>query len=230
MVSEKLLKSIFTIYEIVLYNVTMQSKRVDDIFEYLAELIPNPRCELDYVTDIDLLVAIILSAQCTDRRVNAVTKVLFEKYRTINDYADACHLEFEKDIYSTGFYRNKAKNIIALCKKLRDDFGSVIPGDVDVLEKLPGIGRKTASVFVAEFHKKPAIAVDTHVIRVSRRLGFTTSRNPDVIQRDLMKLFDEGNWCLYHKYLVLFGRYYCTARGPKCDECGVSEYCVEFRG
>jgi endonuclease-3 len=190
----------------------------------------EPRCELNYSSDIELLVAILLSAQCTDQRVNRVTKSLFAKYKTIDDFANADRAELEKEIYSTGFFRNKAKNIIALCNKLKTDFAGAIPDDVDTLERLPGIGRKTASVFVAEFHKKPAIAVDTHVTRVSNRLGMTKSQNPRVIEKDLSALCPQKDWARFHLYMVLFGRYICTAKKPKCDTCVLRDRCCAWRG
>ena len=185
-----------------------------------------PNVELDYRSDIDLLVAIILSAQCTDVRVNIVTKELFKKYRTVGDYASAKQEELEKEIYSTGFYHNKAKNIINMAKAVVADFGGVIPSDINELVKLPGVGRKTASVFLAEYFKLPAIAVDTHVIRVSGRLGLTKSKNPDVIERDLAKLIDKKDWRLVNLYLVLFGRYYCKATRPLCQECKLKKFCA----
>ncbi|MCL2850980.1 MAG: endonuclease III [Firmicutes bacterium] len=204
----------------------MEDEKIISIFQYFESLFGKmPKCELDYASDIDLLVAIILSAQCTDKRVNTVTRTLFQKYRTIGDYADANTSELEKEIYSTGFYRNKSKNIIALCKILQKQFQGKIPDEVCVLEKLPGIGRKTASVFVAEFYNKPAIAVDTHVIRVSNRLGFTTSKNPYIIEKDLAGLWSPQNWGRYHLYMVLFGRYYCKAISPKCEDCAIYTHC-----
>jgi len=204
----------------------MQSQKVNQTFEYLEELFgPEPRCELNYKTDIDLLVAIILSAQCTDKRVNVVTKTLFDKYKNIQDYANADQSGLEKLIYSTGFYHNKAKNIISLANDVIVKHNGIIPTDIDELTKLAGVGRKTASVFVSEFHDIPAIAVDTHVIRLANRLGFTTSTNPTIIERDLMAIFDKQNWGRYHYYMVLFGRYHCTARNPKCRECKIKESC-----
>ena len=204
----------------------MQAKDVDEVFAYLAELFgKNPRCELDYSSDIELLVSIVLSAQCTDKRVNMVTKELFTRCKTIEDYANINGEDLERIIYSTGFYRNKAKNIIALAKALKEQHNGKIPSDVESLAKLPGVGRKTASVFVAEYYKNPAIAVDTHVIRVSGRLGFTSSKNPEIIERDLMKLFNRENWARYHLYLVLFGRYNCTAKNPKCNDCKIRYQC-----
>ena len=194
--------------------------KVTDIFDYMRELFGDePAVELNYKSDVDLLVAIILSAQCTDVRVNKVTKELFKKYRTIEDYANAKQEELEQEIHSCGFYRNKARNIINMAK------GGVIPADIDELIKLPGVGRKTASVFLAEYYKKPAIAVDTHVIRVSNRLGLTKSKNPNIIERDLKKLIEKKDWRLVNLYLVLFGRYYCKAKKPQCDSCKLRESC-----
>lgn len=201
--------------------------KIKEIFDYMRELFgDSPRVELDYKTDIDLLVAIILSAQCTDVRVNKVMKELVKKYKTVQDYANAKQKDFEREIHFCGFYRNKAKNIIGMAKSVIADFGGVIPNDLNDLVKLPGVGRKTASVFVAEYYKKPAIAVDTHVIRVSNRLGLTKSKNPDVIERDLAKLVDKKDWRLVNLYLVLFGRYYCKAIKPLCDGCKIKKYCV----
>jgi len=198
----------------------MQTKKIDKIFNYFEELFGNdPKCELNYSSDNQLLVAIILSAQCTDVRVNKVTATLFQKYKTINDFAQANITELEREIYSTGFFRNKAKNIIGMAKAVVEQHGGKIPLDINTLVHLSGVGRKTASVFLVEGHQIPAIPVDTHVIRVSRRLGFSTGNNPVQVERDLRKLFDEKNWCKYHLYMVLFGRYHCTAKNPKCNSC-----------
>jgi len=170
-------------------------------------------------------VAIILSAQCTDIRVNIVTKELFKKYRTVQDYANANVKDLEKEIYSTGFYRNKAKNIITMAEAVISQHNGVIPNDLEELTKLAGVGRKTASVFLAEYHKLPALAVDTHVGRVARRLGLTQSNNPTVIERDLAKILDRDKWARYHLYMVLFGRYYCKSQRPLCDECALVNIC-----
>ena len=209
----------------------MQSEKVDKIFSYLRELFgESPKCELSYSNDLELLVAIILSAQCTDKRVNIVTKELFSRYKTVADFANADRAELEKLIYSTGFYRNKAKNIIALCKIL--DERKVTPRDftdVNDLAKLSGIGRKTASVFIAEYHKKPALAVDTHVMRVAKRLGLTYNTCPVKIEHDLAKILAREYWASYHLYMVLFGRYFCTAKNPKCSDCKLREFCANIK-
>ena len=202
----------------------MQSQKVDTIFAYMKTLFGDePKCELDYANAHELLISILLSAQCTDKRVNMVSPALFARYKTVEDFATADNKELESFIYSTGFYHNKAKNIIALCNVLKelDD----IPNDVESLAKLPGIGRKTASVFVAEYHKLPAIPVDTHVMRVTKRLGLTAYNDPIKIERDLAQIIARENWASYHLYLVLFGRYHCTAKNPKCDDCAIKPLC-----
>jgi endonuclease-3 len=158
-------------------------------------------------------------------RVNKVTPQLFKKYRTIADFANANPAELENEIRSTGFFRSKTKNIIACFQKIAADHNGKIPADIETLVTLPGGGRKTASVFLAEYHKIPALAVDTHVARTARRLGLTNSKNPAIIERDLCKLFNRENWCKYHLYLVLFGRYHCKAQRPQCEECGLRSVC-----
>lgn len=202
------------------------AERADATFGYMRQLFgETPNVELDYKSDVDLLVAVILSAQCTDARVNKVTKELFKKYRTLEDYANANVKQFEREIHSCGFYRNKTKNIVGMAKTCLADFGGRIPDNMNDLVKLPGVGRKTASVFLAEHYKKPAIAVDTHVIRVSNRLGLTKSKNPEIIERDLMEIIDKANWRLVNVYLVLFGRYHCKAIKPSCDDCALKMFC-----
>ena len=204
----------------------MQTEKVAEITAYFGKLFgPEPKCELNYSTEVELLVAIMLSAQCTDKRVNIVTRDLFKRFKTIQDFAAADQTELEKLVYSTGFYHNKAKNIIATCKKIMENHGGKIPNTLEELSKLPGVGRKTASVFLCEFHNIPAIPIDTHVARVSNRLGFTTNRNPLAIERDLAKLLPREDWPKFHLQTVLFGRYYCTARNPKCESCEISKFC-----
>lgn len=199
------------------------------VFDYLADLFGSvPRCELNFTTDIECLVAIILSAQCTDRRVNMVTPELFDEFRTVADYATANVLVLERIIYSTGFYHNKARNIINMARAIIANHNGKIPADLDALTKLPGVGRKTASVFLVEFHKIPAVPVDTHVMRVARRLGMSNGKEPKQIERDLRLLWPQGDWCKNHLYMVLFGRYYCTAKYPKCDRCGIKDCCKNF--
>ena len=199
-------------------------RNLDEIFEYFKTLFgEEPRTELNFSNAHELLIAVILSAQCTDKRVNIVTRDLFRKYQSLEDFANAPIRELERDIFSTGFYRNKAKNIQAMARKVLDDFDGQIPATLDELVTLPGVGRKTASVFIVEFHKIPAVPVDTHVTRVANRLGLSDSKNPVQIERDLRALLPESEWARWHIYLVLFGRYYCTARTKECSWCPESK-------
>lgn len=206
-----------------------ESDNVTKVFSYLEELFgPDPAPELEHSNDLELLVAIILSAQCTDKRVNLVTKGLFQKYKTLHDYADSDPVELSNEIYSTGFYKNKAANIRALAKTVIKDHGGVIPADMESLVALPGVGRKTANVFLSQWYKTPAIGVDTHVLRTSARLGFTENKTPDKVERDLAALFRPDNWGRYHLYLVLFGRYHCRSQNPKCVDCKLNDMCLYF--
>ena len=182
---------------------------------------------LRYNNEFELLFATILSAQCTDKRVNEVTKVLFKRYKTLKDYAEANLHELQDIIRSTGFYRNKAKFIKSAAKKLIDDFHSKIPLSIGEMTKLSGVGRKTANVVIANaFDIVEGIAVDTHVIRLSKRLGFTTNKNRDKIERDLMNLFPKEQWFEVSNLLIAHGRTICLARHPKCDECIVNSLCL----
>ena len=205
----------------------MQSKQVNTIFEYLGELFgANPICEINYKSDIDLLVAIILSAQCTDKRVNVVTRELFKKYKTVGDYATADPKELQTAIHSCGFYRTKSANIIKMAQSVIRDHNGKIPANIDCLTTLAGVGRKTANVFLGEYYKTPSLAVDTHVTRVSHRLNLSSGKTPEIIERDLMQIFDKKNWNDYHKYLVLFGRYYCKSQRPLCNDCKLCAQCA----
>jgi endonuclease-3 len=204
----------------------MQTQKTNKIFAHFRSLFgDSPKCELDYKTDIDLLVAIVLSAQCTDRRVNMTTPALFARYKTVGDYAAASLPDIEKIIRPCGFYKTKSANIVKMARMVTDSHGGVIPADMDALVRLPGVGRKTASVFLAEFHGIPALAVDTHVARVSARLGLTRERDPMKIEKDLARRLDRANWRDYHLYMVLFGRYKCKALRPECAECGIKNFC-----
>ncbi len=191
---------------------------------HLKELFPNADCELEFSNNFELLVAVILSAQCTDKRVNMVTKELFKELKTPEDFVNIPQKGLEQKIYSCGFYRNKAKNIKACAKSLVENFGGKVPEDYDKLLSLSGVGRKTANVVSAIAFNKNCIAVDTHVLRVSNRLGFTKSKNPNICERDLNKRFNENLKDLHHR-MVLFGRYYCKAQKPSCDVCELSEQC-----
>ncbi len=183
------------------------------------------RCYLNHENAWQLLIATILSAQCTDARVNIVTKSLFEKYRTLNDFAEADLEELEEDVRSTGFYKNKAKNIIGCAKKLVGEFNGEVPREIDELTSLPGVGRKTANVIRGNIFNDPSIVVDTHVKRISKKLGFTNEDSPEKIERDLMDVLPADHWILYNMHIITLGRSICTARKPKCAMCFLRHEC-----
>lgn len=184
--------------------------------------------ELHYDTPFHLLIAVILSAQCTDRRVNMHTPVIFERFPEPSDLAAASFKEVYELIKSISFPNNKARHLIGMAKMLVSDFGSEVPSEPSELEKLPGVGRKTANVIASVIYDKPVIAVDTHVFRVSRRLGLSDGTNVETVERDLTEGFAEELRGKAHHWLILHGRYVCTARKPKCDECGLQEFCREY--
>lgn len=183
------------------------------------------KCYLNYETPFQLLIATILSAQCTDARVNIVTKSLFVKYPTVASFANADLKELERDIYSTGFYKNKAKNIIACSKKLLELYDGEVPSDIDKLTALDGVGRKTANVIRGNIFHEPSIVVDTHVKRISKKLGLTNSDDPVVIEKDLMKILPKNQWILYNIQIIQHGRIVCIARKAKCEACTLAEIC-----
>ncbi len=201
-------------------------KRALSVFRILKAEFGRPACPLNFRTTEELAVAVILSAQCTDERVNLVTPALFERFPDMRAFAAADVAEVEKLIYSTGFYRNKAKNIVALAKTLVEKYHGRIPRDFAVLHSLPGIGRKTANVIMAEaFGEAPGITVDTHVKRISRLLGFTSSDNAVIVERELMQIFPEKTWRDLPLLLIFHGRRTCIARRPKCYECKIKKLC-----
>lgn len=203
-----------------------ERERMERILQALnREYSEEYRCFLNYETPWQLLIATILSAQCTDNRVNLVTKDLFQKYKSLEDFANAEQEELEKDIHSTGFYRNKAKNIIACAKQLVNEYQSEVPNDLEILTNLAGVGRKTANVIRGNIYKEPSIVVDTHVKRISKRLGFTKEEDPVKIEFDLMKLLPKEQWILYNIQIITLGRSICTARSPKCVECFLKGDC-----
>lgn len=194
------------------------------ILEILKNKFPAADCELHFNNNYELIVAVILSAQCTDKRVNIVTPNLFKKYPTVKDLANANEQELKNIIHSCGFYNNKSKNLIAMAKDVCQKFGGEIPSNYDDLISLSGVGRKTANVVMAVGFGKDAIAVDTHVFRVSNRLGIK-SKNPLECEKQLQKIFDQKDWSHLHYLLVLFGRYYCKAIKPVCSNCELKEFC-----
>lgn len=196
------------------------------VLEYLDELFPNPKCELNYNKDYEFLIAIVLSAQTTDKRVNKVTKVLFDKYQTLDSLSKANISDLENIIREIGTFRRKSIYIKEIALKLVQDGYDYIPNDREYIESLPGVGHKTANVFLSNIYKEPAIAVDTHVSRVSKRLGIAKN-NDDVlkIEKKLQKKIPPDKWGKVHHQMVLFGRYHCRAVNPNCNDCKIRELC-----
>ncbi|WP_295134985.1 endonuclease III [uncultured Catenibacterium sp.] len=200
----------------------------DRILNTFDEMFPDARCVLNHSNNLELLVAVMLSAQTTDESVNKLTSHLFQKYKTVDDYANASLSELESDLHSIGLYRNKAKNIKAMAQALQTRFNGVVPASHDALISLPGVGRKTANVVMAEGFGYPAIAVDTHVERISKRLGFA---KPDdtvlTVEKKLMKTIPKNRWIKTHHQMIFFGRYHCKAMSPHCKECPLVDICKE---
>ena len=203
-----------------------KQERITKILEQLDEHYSvQKKCWLDYDNAWQLLFATILSAQCTDARVNLVTKDLYVKYPNIEAFAKADLKELEQDIHSTGFYHNKAKNLIACANQLLDEYNGQVPSDIDQLTKLAGVGRKTANVIRGNIYDIPSIVVDTHVGRISRKLGLTKSEDPGKVEKDLEKCLPKDHWILWNIQIIAHGRSICTARSPKCEECFLAPYC-----
>jgi endonuclease III len=202
--------------------------RARQIVRGLAKLYPDAQCALRHENPLQLLVATILSAQCTDVRVNMVTPALFARYADARAFAGADPGELETAIQSTGFFRNKARNIIACCKKLVEEHGGQVPGTMEELVHLPGVGRKTANVVLGNAFDTPGITVDTHVQRLSGRLGLTRQTAPEKIERDLMELIPQKEWTNFSHAMIFHGRQVCDARKPKCSECGIAKYCPQI--
>ena len=204
----------------------MASKRTKEILGILDKTYSEEKkCYLNYETPWQLLIATILSAQCTDARVNIVTKDLFVKYPSPEAFANTDLAELEEDIKSTGFYHNKAKNIIECMKRIHYDFHDVVPRSIDELTSLAGVGRKTANVIRGNIYNDPSIVVDTHVKRISKRLGLTKEEDPVKIEYDLMRVLPKDHWVLYNIQIIAFGRQICRAQSPKCHECPLTQYC-----
>ena len=201
-------------------------KRINNILDYINELYPNVGCELNYTKDYELAIAVMLSAQTTDASVNRVTPTLFSKYPTIKSLAQADAKEIEKYINSLGLAHNKSKNIKAFAEKLAYEFDGKLPSDKKVLTTFPGIGNKSAGVIRAEVFRIPDLPVDTHILRISNRLQLTNSENPDVVEQDLKNLIPKEKWIQIHHQLIHFGRYFCTARNPQCQNCKIKSYCI----
>lgn len=206
------------------------SKRTKEILAILDEQYSvDYKCYLEHETPWQLLIATQLSAQCTDARVNIVTRDLFKKYTSVEAFANADLKELEQDIHSTGFYHNKAKNIIACCKKLLLEYHGEVPHTIEELTGLAGVGRKTANVIRGNVFHEPSIVVDTHVKRISMRLGLTTEEDPEKIEYALMKVLPKDHWILYNIQIITFGREICEARSPKCEQCRLTKYCTVYK-
>jgi endonuclease-3 len=206
-----------------------ESQRAGQILKRLKKAYPKVESALEYQSPFELLISTILSAQCTDQRVNIVTETLFKKYKKPEDYIKVSNSELEKDIFSTGFYRQKTKSIKKCCSVLIDKYNGKVPSDFDELTKLPGVGRKTASVVAGNAFGIPAIAVDTHVIRLSNLLGFVETANPEAIEKRLKELFSKKDWVESSHLIATHGRNICIARRPKCDECFLADLCPGFK-
>lgn len=202
----------------------------EQILDRLRILHPDPVCELNFKTPFELLVAVILSAQCTDKRVNEVTATLFEKYDTPEDFANIDVHELERLIYSCGFYKNKAANIVRASTDILVRFGGRVPSTVDELTTLAGVGRKTANVVYAVAFGGQAMAVDTHVLRLANRIGFVSTDKPEVVEKALTAAIPQNRWTEAHHLLIHHGRYVCKARNPECDKCTVCDFCDYYAG
>lgn len=205
-------------------------ERLRKVLAIIGEMYPDAHCELDYQTPFQLLVAVILSAQTTDKSVNKVTPHLWQHYPTIADLAAANVVDVENDLRTIGLYKNKARNIVKTARAVLQDFDGVVPKTHKELENLPGVGRKTANVVLAEIYKVPSIAVDTHVSRVAKRLNISAQdASVTEIEHDLMKKIPKRDWIVTHHRLIFFGRYFCLAKNPKCAICPVQSYCKYYK-
>jgi len=207
------------------------NKRTKEILDLIDGVYgTDVRCYLTHQSAEQLLIATILSAQCTDARVNMVTPSLFEKYPDMQAFASADISELENCIHSVGFYHSKAKNIIGCAKMICEKYGGKVPDNIDDLTQLPGVGRKTANVILGNIFEVPSIVVDTHVKRISKRLGFTKETDPEKVEYDLMKVLPKDHWIIYNMQIITFGRRICFARNPKCENCFLTAYCREYKG
>ncbi len=208
----------------------MEKKKALKVLELLDDFIKNPQTELEYSSTFELLIAVMLSAQCTDKRVNQVTRVLFKKYNTPNQFANLDLLELEELIRPCGFYHNKAKNIIECSKMLCEKFNGEVPNNFNSLVSLPGVGRKTANVMLIVAFNTPAIPVDTHIFRVSNRIGLANAKTEQECESQLAELFktEKHLWHKLHHLILLFGRYNCKAIKPQCSNCILKDYCKHY--
>lgn len=207
-------------------NLASRKNKVKNIIRILSAKFPSPKCALDFNSPFELLIATILSAQCTDKRVNLITPALFKKYPSVEAFAKADLKELEQDIHSAGFYHNKAKNIIGCAKGVLNLYNGELPKTLAELVKLPGVGRKTGSCLLGNaFGIAEGIVVDTHVARLSKKIGLSSNNDPEKIEQDLMKIVDKQHWIDFSHWLILQGRDICIARRPKCSSCEIKSFC-----
>lgn len=208
----------------------MQNKeKIKLIEDYFNEILPQAGCELTYSSDYGLLIAVMLSAQCTDKKVNKVTDVLFSKYKTLKELDEAPLEDIESIIKSLGLYKNKAKNIKLITRRLIDFYDGKVPSSKEELTTLAGVGNKTANVVRIEIFKEPEFPVDTHVKRISNRLGLVNEEDPDKIEQILRRKFPKDKWILLHHQMIHFGRYYCKAMNPMCENCKLKGICKDYK-
>ena len=203
--------------------------RYEAIVRWFAQNAPNAQSELDFRSPYQLICAVVLSAQCTDKRVNMVTPALFERYPDVDRLAAAAPEEVYEIIKSVSYPSSKAAHLVGMAQRLRDVYGGQVPSDIDELMSLPGVGRKTANVVASIVYDKPVIAVDTHVFRVARRLGLSDGKTPEAVERDLEAHIAPEQRPVAHHWLILHGRYICTARTPRCGECALKEFCKSYK-
>ena len=207
----------------------MMKTNIKPLLDYLDEILPTAKCELLYSKDYELVIAVMLSAQTTDKSVNAVTPILFKKYPTLDALYNASLEDIEEIIKPIGLYKNKAKNLKGIVKDLVDRFNGVVPSDKEQLMTLPGVGNKTAGVIRAEIFQIPDLPVDTHILRISKRLNLAKKDDEPIdVERKLKKIIPEERWIKSHHQLIHFGRYFCTARSPQCKNCKISDMCINY--
>ncbi len=206
------------------------AKEIGPIINKLREMHGEPRCELNWSNAVELTVATVLSAQCTDERVNKVTKDLFKKYRKWQDYLDTPATQLEEDIRPTGFYKNKAKSIKNIAREVAERFHGKVPDDIDTFATVKGIGRKSANMIVGLAYDKPAVIVDTHVARVMRRIGIAHQDNPEKIEAELKEMMPQSMWTAFSLLVILHGRYTCKAKKPECERCLLRDLCDYYLG
>ncbi len=205
-------------------------KYVNEIIEVLKERYPAALCALQYDKDYELMISVRLSAQCTDARVNLITPALFAQFPTLEAFAEADIAQVEQLVHSCGFYRQKAKDIVLACRMLLRDYGGRVPGTMEELLKLPGVGRKTANLLLGDVYGQPAVVCDTHCIRIANRLGLAKGKEPERVERQLRKILPPQESNAFCHRIVLFGREICTARSPHCETCPLRPYCTQFTG